>query len=120
MRGDVLRFLAIGALNTAFGYGVFVALSLTLDGNAAAVVLSTIAGVLFNYVSYGQGMFGGRRSWASFGAHAVYYTIVCIANIVALERLVSSGLSPQAGQLLIVPVIAAVTYAVNKLVIYRL
>lgn len=43
-----VKFILVGILNTAFGYGAFALLMYTGLHYSAAVVLSTIAGILFN------------------------------------------------------------------------
>ena len=49
--GGVLfaRFVGVGLLNTAFGYGVFAALVLAGGWPGAALVVATVAGVAFNF-----------------------------------------------------------------------
>ena len=55
-----VRFLLVGGINTAFGYGVF-ALLLFVGGHyALAALLSTVAGVIFNFFTTGRLVFVNR------------------------------------------------------------
>jgi putative flippase GtrA len=56
-----IRFLLVGGLNTAFGYGVFALLYLVGLHYAVAGFFSTVLGVLFNFFSTGRLVFGNRE-----------------------------------------------------------
>jgi putative flippase GtrA len=57
-RSRFVRFLIVGGLNTLFGYLVFAALIFARVPYPAAAFLSTVAGLLFNFKSYGTLVFG--------------------------------------------------------------
>jgi len=67
-----LRFLAVGALNTVFGYSVFAALILLGIHYAVAAFVSTVAGVLFNFKTTGSFVFANRENRLLFRFVAVY------------------------------------------------
>jgi putative flippase GtrA len=80
-----VRFLLVGALNTAFGYALFAALVLFRLHYALAALVGQILGVLFNFGTTGSIVFGNRdpRLLVRFVAvYAVHY-----AAGVALLRL---------------------------------
>lgn len=107
------RFLAVGVLNTAFGYGCF-ALFLWLGLHySLALLLATVLGILFNFKSTGSLVFRSRdnRLLARFvGAYALVYA----CNVTAVGLLVKSGLSPQvAGAITLLPM-AVLAFVLQK------
>lgn len=72
------KFIVVGGLNTAFGYLIF-CLFTFLSGNAyVSVVLSTIAGVLFNFKTYGSLVFNSKDHSRVFRFSAAYAFIIAI------------------------------------------
>lgn len=113
LRIRFLRFLAVGALNTVFGYAAF-CLALALTGHSlAAVTLSTIAGVLFNFRSTGAIVFGSsdRRRLTRFVA---VYALLFAINALALHVLERTGAAPALGQACLIPFLAMLSYALNR------
>lgn len=79
-----LRFLLVGGLNTAFGYGVF-ALSLFLGAHyAVAATISTVLGVLFNFFTTGSLVFG-RRGGSRLHRFVAVYAVMWAVGILALK-----------------------------------
>jgi putative flippase GtrA len=73
-----VRFLLTGLLNTAFGYGVFSLLILAGLAYPLATLLSTTAGILFNFKSYGTLVFGNsdhRLLWRFVAVYAICYGV---------------------------------------------
>lgn len=79
-----VKFILVGILNTAFGYGAFALLIYTGLHYSAAVVLSTIAGILFNFKTTGVLVFKNKDNSLIFKFIAVY-TLVCITGIIILR-----------------------------------
>lgn len=52
-----IRFLIVGAVNTAFGLGVFSAMIMVGFGTYQGLIGSTIAGIIFNFFTYGSVVF---------------------------------------------------------------
>lgn len=79
-----VKFILVGILNTVFGYGAFALLMYTGLHYSAAVVLSTIAGILFNFKTTGVLVFKNKDNSLIFKFIAVY-TLVCITGIIILR-----------------------------------
>jgi putative flippase GtrA len=76
--GQLLRFLVVGGLNTAFGYSLFAVLTYFGMRYPAAIGLATIGGVLFNFQSVGRLVFNGAprsRFWRFVGVYVVIYLL---------------------------------------------
>lgn len=112
-----VRFLAVGGLNTAFGFGVY-ALLLALGLHySLAVAIGTVLGILFNFRSYGSLVFGAteaHRLPRFVGVYAVLYAV----NTVGIGALVGIGLSPLAAGLALLLPVALLGYLLNARFVY--
>lgn len=118
-RAEIRRFalfIAAGVVNTAFGYAVYasgVALGLV---PALAVVVSTIAGIAFNYRTLGM-VFASRgagRLPHFVAAHAALTPL----NIGLLQLAQRAGLGPYLGELAALTVVTPISYAVMRFAVF--
>lgn len=108
-----LRFLAVGGLNTVFGYTVYVVLIYLGFHYALAVLLTTVLGVLFNFKTTGSLVFGSRNNRLIFRFVGAYAAI-CLMNIAALKVFKSFDVDMYlAGALVILPM-AMVAFLLNR------
>jgi len=113
-----IRFLLVGGLNTAFSYVAFAAIYMATHSDLTAVVLATIAGVLFNYFSTGNLVFS-YKGVNRLPLFVLGYVVICTLNIFLLEALAAVGLRPLLGQLIVVGPLAIVAYYVNSRIVFR-
>ena len=118
LKHEIPRFLAVGVLNTLFGYGLFAALIFLGLHYSLAVLLATIGGVLFNFKTYGRLVFGSRDNRLLFRFVAVY-GIVYAAHVSLLKALLSTGLDPYAGGALLVVPMAALAFVLMKRLVFN-
>ena len=67
-----LRFLAVGGINTAFGYGVFALFIWIGLHYVLAALLGEICGILFNFKTTGTIVFGSKDNRLIFRFFGVY------------------------------------------------
>lgn len=108
-----VRFLAVGVLNTAFGYLIFAALTLIGVSPGAAVVGGTILGVLFNFQSTGRLVFGasGGRLLPRFAA---VYAVQALADIGLLHLALAHGVPVLIAQAVLLPPLVVITFFVMR------
>lgn len=108
-----LHFLLVGALNTAFGYGVFVACLWLGMHYAIAGAISTVLGVLFNFKSTGRLVFRstGNRRLPHFVA---VYAIIYLVNVLALGVMLQFGIPEWLGGLILLLPSAILSYVLNR------
>lgn len=113
-----LRFLVIGALNTAFGYAVFAAFILLGLAPPLALLMSTVIGVLFNFQTTGGLVFGNRDHRLLLKFIGVY-VVVYLLNY-GLLRFWSEqvGLGPLWGQALSIPVVVVLAFLMMRTLIF--
>lgn len=107
------RFLATGLLNTAFGYGLYALLLAAGMPYLPALVLATVAGVAFNFFTFGRLTFRAALDSGTFARFVAGYGLALAVNAALLwgahERL---GLDPYTAQLLCLPPTVAATYLI--------
>ena len=112
-----LTFLVVGGLNALVGYGIFAALILLGLPTPAAVVLGTILGVLFNFLSTGRLVFRNSAPGLLPRFLAVYAVQMGL-NVAALELLERAGVHPLVGGALLLPPLAVFTYVAMRRFVY--
>ncbi len=104
-----LRFLAIGAFNTAVGYGLFCMGVIAGLSAGLALLIATGLGVLLNFLTTGRMVFR-NRSGSGFLRFATVYLVVYVLNALALHGLGELHLSPFVSQAIITPFSVIATY----------
>jgi putative flippase GtrA len=100
----LVKFLGAGVLNTAFGYAMYAALLFFNMPYLAALLLATVAGVVFNYFSFGRMVFNGYGGGLVFRKFVIAYLILYCVNAVLLGGLTRIFLlSPYLGQVICIP-----------------
>jgi len=111
--GRFISFLVVGGLNTAFGYGVFVACLWLGMHYALAGAISTVLGVLFNFKSTGNLVFRskGNRKLPHFVA---VYAIIYLVNTLAIGVMLKFGIPEWLGGLILLLPSAILSYVLNR------
>lgn len=112
---QLIKFLFVGALNTAVGYGSYFILLYFLN-YLVALVLSHFIGVTHSYLWNKYWTFkttGDRlREFLRFNA---VYLLVLAANVLLLGLLVDVlGFDPRIGQLFVLPVVTLISFFGHK------
>ncbi|MFG1466446.1 GtrA family protein [Xanthobacter sp. DSM 24535] len=112
------RFLAVGLLNTAFGYMVFAAGVLFGLGPELALLVATVTGVAFNFATTGRFVFANRdiRRLPRF---ALAYAAIYALNALALRGLIDAGVAPLYAQLVLLPIVVIVTFATMRTFVFQ-
>lgn len=86
-----LRFLAVGGLNTLFGFVVYSLFALTTLETWLVLIISSVAGIAFSFISTGGLVF------RDMGLARVPRFILCYAVIVVIYSQLITWLSPICG-----------------------
>lgn len=114
----LLRFLLVGVLNAAFGYGCFAGFLYLGLHYSAALLLATVLGVAFNFKSTGALVFGSKNNKLIFRFIAGY-GVVYGANLAGIAALKLLGVEPYlAGMALIVPM-ALLSFVINNRFVFK-
>lgn len=114
----LLRFLLVGVLNAAFGYGCFAGFLYLGLHYSAALLLATVLGVAFNFKSTGALVFGSKSNKLIF-RFVAGYGVVYGTNVVGIAALKLLGVDPYlAGMALIVPM-ALLSFVINNRFVFK-
>jgi len=109
-----LRFLFAGTVNTAFGYTVYCVFVLMGFSYPIALLLATMIGVAFNFLTVSNWVFGtgGRARFIRF---VLAYVVLYLANLAGLYVLIDMlGLGAILAQLLVLPL-----YVITAFMVFR-
>jgi putative flippase GtrA len=110
---QVLRFILVGVLNTAFGYSCFVLFLYFGAHYALAMFLATVVGVLFNFKTIGKLVFR-RDENKRFIKFLAVYCIQYLLNISLIAAFTRAGLSAYVAGAISLVLVAAVSFVLNK------
>lgn len=116
----IIRFLLVGGLNTLVGFVIFAMAIYITEGNVALSLLVNIgAGVVFNFFSYGVGVFKSLGVWC-FGRFVAAYVLLFVINYVALRVEAGWGLSVYLAQFINIFYMAPLSYyLLNRFVYFK-
>jgi putative flippase GtrA len=106
-----VRFLAIGVLNTAVGYALYI---IGLEFHVAptiALIFATTFGAIFNYFSTGRAVFG-VHSLNRMPRFLLAYAIIYCFNLLILDVFLWFGLKPWLAQAFSLPIVVVVSYCI--------
>jgi putative flippase GtrA len=112
------RFLVVGALNSAVGYGLFAGLVLLGLSPEAALLIATVLGVIFNFATTGHFVFGNRNLHRIM-RFIVVYSVVYLFNAAALRGLTLLMVPPLLAQLILLPVAAVMTFVALRSFVFK-
>jgi putative flippase GtrA len=116
----IIKFLIAGVLNTLFGYFIYAVLLVIKTPYLAALFVATVAGVVFNYFSFGRIVFNGLSGWLIYVKFFSAYTIIYSINAAFLGLLTEYFLfSPYIGQLLCIPIGVALSWLIMNYWVYK-
>ncbi len=108
-----VKFVLVGILNTAFGYLVFALLLFLGLHYTLAVILSTIAGVLFNFKTTGTLVFKNHNNKLIFKFVAVY-AITAVLGIIILRAAELAHINLYFAGLVSTGICAIISFLLNK------
>lgn len=111
-------FVAVGLLNTVFGYGVFLGGLWWGFSPGIALTIATIAGAFFNYLTTGRMVFR-ENSIHRLPHFLTVYVVVYVLNRVVLELLIAQSYAPWLAQAMILPFVVVASYVTMKFWVFR-
>jgi putative flippase GtrA len=113
-----VRFVLVGVLNTAFGYGVYAAMLYLGFSYPIASLTSLLLGILFSFQTQGRLVFGDPRQ-RLLPRFALAWAVIYALNLGLIASFVRFGLDAYtAGALALVPTVV-LSYLVQKFIVFR-
>ncbi len=118
MSRQIIRFVFTGALNTLFGFAIYALLVHAGMVPAVALLIATVLGVLFNFVSFGALTFR-RLEMRRLPRFLVVYSAIYLFNLVLLQAVQRyAGAGPIVAQFACLFVVAPAAYLLLKTQVY--
>jgi putative flippase GtrA len=117
-RGELRRFVVVGIVNTAFGYTTFALLIWLGVPAPVSLLLATIAGVLFNFVTTGHFVFNSV-GWRPLGRFIAAYGTVYVTNLAILDTLRAKGIGAIAAQGLALLLVVPLSFVILKWFVFK-
>ena len=115
---QIVRFLAVGVLNTGFSYGVYALFVWIGLSYVFANLLSLLAGILFSFRTQGRLVFGNADA-RLFGKYVFVWLLIFLVNIGCIRAAMSFGANAYvAGALALLPTVA-LSYVLQKFVVFK-
>ncbi|MEX0340706.1 MAG: GtrA family protein [Arenibacterium sp.] len=111
-----VMFGLTGALNFAFGYGVFAVLYLLGMHPQTALVIACSLGVCWNFMTHGRFVFG-RQGYGQFPGYVAVYVGVYFINRFGLAYAMDLGMSPLLAQFILIFITFAISFVAISLVL---
>lgn len=103
------RFILAGILNTGVAYAIYAALVLIGLSPQAALALSFVLGVLWNYIATARFVFD-VNGFGRLPAYAACYVVLYAFNAFCLQVVLNAGIEPIFAQAMIVPFAAVISF----------
>lgn len=115
---QILKFIAVGLINTTVGYCIYAAFIFLGFNYTNALFIATILGVLFNFQTIGKVVFQNRNNSLIF-SFILVYILVFIVNLALIKFFIWLGLNEYlSGALAIIPA-AALSFLLNKFFVFK-
>lgn len=118
LQNKLIRFFIVSALNTVFGYGLFALLIFIGIAYPLALLIGTIAGILFNFKTIGVIVFKNNKNILIFKFFGVY-VITYLSNLGGLALFKSFGINFYwGGAILLIPV-GLLAFILNRIFVFK-
>ena len=111
-----VRFVLVGLLNTAFGYGVYTLFVLLGTAPQFALLMQFLIGATWNYFTHARLVFD-TTGYRKLPAYLACYAGLYLLNAELLALLMERGIGPLIAQAVILPVIVVLSFALISLVL---
>lgn len=114
----IVRFLAVGTLNTAFSYAIYAGFLYLGLGYQLANLIALVLGILFSFKTQGQLVFKNTDN-RLFGRFLLSWMLVYLGTITLIGRIIALGFDAYTAGALALPFSVALSYLMQKYYVFR-
>lgn len=114
----IVRFLAVGTLNTAFSYAIYAGFLYLGLGYQLANLIALVLGILFSFKTQGQLVFKNTDN-RLFGRFLLSWVLVYLGTITLIGRIIALGFDAYTAGALALPFSVALSYLMQKYYVFR-
>ena len=116
-RAQFIRFVGTGVVNTAVGYGVYLAL-LSFLPYLVAYAIAYVVGIAFSYLLMTRFVFDAPRRWSTALRFPAVYIVQYLMNSAVIYVLVERfGVAPFAAALVAIALSVPVTFVLARTIL---
>lgn len=105
-------------MNTSFSYSVYALFLFIGLQYALANFLAMLAGILFSFQTQGRLVFENTRQRLIW-RYAFFWCALYLCNIALIKVMLLAGLDPYSAGALVLPVVAVLSYFMQKLLVFQ-
>jgi putative flippase GtrA len=114
----LMRFLAVGVLNTIFGYAIY-GLCIYIGMNfGVALLIATLIGIVFNFCTNKTIVFRSKKK-SIFLQFVMVYVFIYAVNYTGIKLLTQADQNPYVAALIMLPFATILSYLLNKKVVFN-
>ena len=117
-RGQALRFIAFGGLNTLVTYALYCAL-VTFISPQAAYAIVFLLGIALAFVLNSKYVFGARLRVGSAAIYPLVYVVQYGANALLIDAFIATGFGPRTALAIALVIVTPLSFALNRAVLVR-
>jgi putative flippase GtrA len=114
----LIRFLLVGVINSAFGYGIFASLVFLGLHYSLALLISSVLGILFNFKSTGIVIFGSRNNKLLL-RFLLVYLVAYFINLSLIDFLLICGFNSYVSAAICLPPLAIFSFFMNSKFVFN-
>lgn len=114
---QLVRFGIVGALNTAFGYGIYCAFLYIGFNYIVASLLSLCAGILWSFVTNGKLVFQSQLK-GRFPRYVALWLFLYVSNVAAVGLLIKAGISAYTAGLLTMAPMILIAFLLQRYLVF--
>lgn len=118
IKGQFVRFIIVGGVNTLYGFIIYSALILACVPVWGALACSTLSGVLFNFITTSGYVFRAS-SWSRLPQFFVTYVLIFCGNLGLINGLAIVVGNAILAQGILAPLMAILSYTIMKKWVFR-
>ena len=117
-RGQALRFIAFGGLNTLVTYSLYCAL-VTFVSPQVAYAIVFLLGIGLAFVLNSRFVFGARLRVGSAAIYPLVYVVQYGANALLIDAFIAMGVGPRTALAISLVIVTPLSFALNRAVLTR-
>lgn len=115
---QIVRFLLVGAINTAFSYLVYAVFLYIGIAYQFANFLAVVAGILFSFKTQGNLVFYNSDN-RLLGRFVISWIVIYLCTITVIGQLIKLGFDPYMAGALSLPFSIVMSYITQKFIIFK-
>jgi putative flippase GtrA len=115
---QLLRFILVGVVNTAFSYGIYVGMLFIGFDYAVANLVALVLGILFSFKTQGSLVFQNSNNQL-LGRFVLLWAMIYLLTIALIGQFITMGLDAYTAGALALPFSTAFSYFGQKFLVFR-